>query len=94
MSKKDIRKNFRNAVFKRDKNKCVFCSSIENLNAHHITDRNEIPNGGYVLENGITVCEKCHLECEQFHISKGKTWIKGKHPDDLYKIIGSFSKSA
>lgn len=65
------------------------------LNAHHITDRNEMPNGGYVKENGITVCEdECHLRVEQFHISGGTKWEEGLHPDDLYKMIGSTKELA
>ena len=24
-----------------------------------------MPNGGYVLENGITVCSDCHILCEE-----------------------------
>src|SRR5215203_1562865 len=35
------------------------------LDAHHITDRHEMPNGGYVAENGITLCDDgCHLLAE------------------------------
>lgn len=68
--KKDIRKNFRDSVFKRDGYTCKICgmgpysdspgiySAIEYLDAHHITDRSEMPNGGYVKENGITLCKK------------------------------------
>lgn len=84
-----IRLKFREETFKRDGYKCVFCDETENLDTHHITDRKEMPNGGYVKENGITVCQKHHLECEQYHISGGENWVSGKHPDDLYKIIGS-----
>ena len=29
--------------------------SLVPLDAHHITDRNEMPNGGYVKENGISL---------------------------------------
>jgi len=87
--KKMIRINFREAVFKRDNYKCKFCGETELLDAHHITDRSEMPKGGYVKENGITVCPKCHLECEEFHKSTGETWADGKHPDDLYRMIGS-----
>lgn len=76
--KKQIRKNFRDAVFKRDGNKCVFCDCTEDLDAHHITDRNEMPNGGYVAANGITVCPVHHEECEQYHISEGKDWVVEK----------------
>lgn len=58
--------------------------------AHHITDRNEMPNGGYVLENGITLCKyECHMMAELFHITDGEDWYNGMHPDDLYKLIGS-----
>ena len=93
MDKKDLRKCFRNSVFLRDNYTCQICgiSKHENeLDAHHITDRHEMPNGGYVLENGITVCkESCHLLVEKFHISDNKEWNIGLHPDDLYNKINS-----
>jgi hypothetical protein len=37
------------------------------LDAHHITNRNELPNGGYVKENGASLCKvgkNCHLKAE------------------------------
>lgn len=86
---KEWRKQFVKNVFHRDKNKCKICGKSENLDAHHITDRHEIPNGGYVLENGITLCSVHHLQAEQFHISGNKTGIRGMMPNDLYKIINS-----
>ena len=93
MSKKDIRKNFRNAVFKRDNYTCKVCGTQrteDELDAHHITDRSEMPNGGYVVENGITLCkDDCHLKCEKYHITEGEDWEDGLHPDDLYEMIGS-----
>ena len=105
MSKKKnlIRTKFKNEVFKRDKG-CKVCGEYiwgDNMDAHHITDRNEMPNGGYVKENGITLCkesktneESCHMKAEKFHISDGKEWVEGLHPDDLYKIIGSSKELA
>lgn len=64
-NKKNIRANFRNEVFKRDNYTCQICgygvfriNPEEEFDAHHITDRKEMPNGGYVKENGITVCKK------------------------------------
>lgn len=92
--KKMMRKHFRDSVFERDSNKCVFCGETSGLDAHHITDRNEMPNGGYVKENGITVCERCHQECEVYHISGGVEWSEGKHPEDLYNLIASNKKKA
>lgn len=93
-AKQKIRENFRNAVFNRDKHKCVFCNKKDNLDAHHITDRNEMPNGGYVLENGISLCEEHHLMAEEYHITNGENWFDGFHPDDLYKKINSSKELA
>jgi hypothetical protein len=110
MNKKEIRKNFKDSVFKRDNWTCKVCGegpyeNIDFFDAHHITDRSEMPNGGYVKENGITVCknqkistygfqESCHMKCELYHISGGEDWNEGLHPDDLYKMIGSSKELA
>src|ERR1700761_4369016 len=92
MGKKKIRENFRNEVFKRDGYKCKICGRHGvKLDAHHITDRNDMPCGGYVKENGITLCDLdkigCHLKAEQYH--SGKKPPEGFMPDDLYKMIKS-----
>lgn len=99
--KQIIRENFREAVFKRDGYKCKKCGRTQSqvkLDAHHVTDRNELPNGGYVPENGITLCDDlsdgCHVKAEKFHISGGEEWEPGFHPDDLYKDIGSSYEKA
>lgn len=52
--KKQVRDAFRKAVFDRDKHCCRVCNwdaDPDNLDAHHITDRNDMPGGGYVAEN-------------------------------------------
>lgn len=91
--KQAVRAKFREVVFKRDKNKCRVCGAASTkLDAHHITDRNELPNGGYVLENGISLCELCHFKAEQFHAT-GEA-LPGFHPDDLYIMIGSTREKA
>jgi hypothetical protein len=65
------RDEFREGVFKRDNHKCVFCGKTAEqtpegkLDAHHIIERRLWPDGGYYLENGATVCEEHHLECER-----------------------------
>lgn len=98
MTKSNIRKVFRDSVFKRDKFTCQVCGNKgteDSLDAHHITDRSEIPNGGYVKENGITVCKiGCHFKVEKFHIYEGEEFEEGLHPDDLYKKIGSSKEIA
>jgi len=97
-SKSDIRAEFRKAVFSRDNYTCVTCgvseSDIAKLDAHHITDRNEMPNGGYVVENGISLCPDCHLKAEVYHQSGGWDWEKGFHPNSLYYLIGSTPEEA
>ena len=100
--KNKIREKFKRDVFKRDNYACRNCTiyygpddANEFLDAHHITDRNEMPNGGYVKENGISLCkDDCHMKAEQFHITGGIEWEPGMHPDDLYKLIGSSKEEA
>ena len=88
--KKETREKFRNDVFSRDKNKCRKCGKANcELDAHHITDRNEMPNGGYVRENGISLCEDCHYNAEVWHSSNKTEHVDGFHPNDLYELIKS-----
>ena len=92
--KKLVREFFRRSVFGGDGHKCRKCGATENLAAHHITDRSKMPNGGYCRENGITLCEPCHYKAEQFHISDGRWWEPGYHPNELYSLIGSDYETA
>lgn len=97
--KKQIRQQFRNQVFTRAKFCCETCgvkgydrqeSPAKDrvpLDAHHITDRHLFENGGYVKENGISVCDECHLKAEEFH-STGIS-AQGYSPEELYTIIRS-----
>jgi hypothetical protein len=79
--KKKMRKQFRDAVFKRDGYKCVVCGLKsspdrvdQDLDAHHITPREEMPHGGYVEQNGVSLCDPsktggtlakgCHYKAE------------------------------
>lgn len=95
MKKKQlVRARFRDSVFARDGHKCKFCDITEHLDAHHITDRSEMPNGGYVLSNGITLCPTHHMDAERFHISGGTIWADGMHPNELYKLIKSTKHKA
>lgn len=89
---KKWRKQFNLDCLKRDDNKCVFCDIKDELDVHHITDRSEMPNHGYSILNGITLCKKHHLLCEEFHM-KGHCDSK-YHPDKLYEIIGSSYENA
>lgn len=97
--KKAVRKAFRDACYKRDGFRCAVCGmksskdkAEEELDAHHITDRNLMPNGGYVKENGISLCAQCHEKAEVFH-STG-TPVPGYSVEDLYKKIKSSYEKA
>lgn len=57
------------------------------LDSHHIVDRHLMPAGGYVKENGISLCPGCHEKAEVFH-STG-TAYPGYTPEDLFRKIGS-----
>ena len=95
-AKKLLREKFKTSVFERDDFRCKMCKhsprNLNELDAHHITDRNEMPNGGYVLENGITLCPTCHIRAETFH--KDGEPYPGYSPEDLYKKIESEHKKA
>lgn len=97
--KKLIRQKFRAAVFARDGYACRGCGfassperAEEELDAHHITDRNEMPHGGYVPENGISLCDDCHEQAEAYH--RGDEVPPGFLPADLYALIGSNEEDA
>ena len=90
---KELRNTFREGVFQRDKYQCKICGKPESpechLDAHHITDRHDMPNDGYALSNGITLCPQHHLDAEEFHQSNQTKWVRGFRPEDLYTLIGS-----
>lgn len=77
---------FRRAGFRCQGPGCGFRSTPERaaqeLDAHHITDRNVMPNGGYVPENGIALCAPCHELAERFHATGSAH--PGYSPADLY----------
>jgi predicted restriction endonuclease len=92
--KKAIREKFRSSVFTRDRHQCKIegCSIKTDLDAHHITDRNLMPKGGYVAANGISLCPAHHEMAEVYH-STGEA-LEGFHPNDLYTLIGSSYEEA
>jgi len=96
--KKKIRRTFRESVYQRDDYTCKVCGikrTEDELDAHHITDRSKMPNGGYVKSNSITVCkDECHMKVEEFHITDGNNWYPGLHPNDLYEMIDSTYEDA
>ncbi len=62
------RDEFRQAVFKRDNSECVFCSNPAQ-DAHHILERRLFSDGGYYLDNGASLCARCHIDAERTNLS-------------------------
>jgi hypothetical protein len=71
------REEFKRQVFARDKNKCVICGAPA-VDAHHIMDRKLWEDGGYYLDNGVSLCENHHWEAELDKIT----------PDELRMLLG------
>jgi len=63
------------------------CYQIPNLDAHHITPREDMPNGGYVAKNGISLCDDCHIKAEE--ALKDPESFPQYQPDHLYLLINS-----
>lgn len=56
-------KAWRDAVFQRDDYTCQICGKKGGtLNAHHVFPYSLHPNLRYDLDNGVTLCKKCHAE--------------------------------
>lgn len=88
MEKLLTREQFREQTFARDNYKCVFCN-LPAKDAHHILERRLWSDGGYYLNNGASVCEQHHLDCEMTKISVEDVRIacgitKPIIPEDLY----------
>lgn len=68
--------HWRKSVYARDHYTCQCCSNKSykgnsvKLNAHHICNWKDYPQKRYDTENGITMCETCHLK---FHSIYGKS---------------------
>ena len=90
---KELRRHFHDAVFFRDSG-CKVCGEkrvSEVYDAHHITNRNDIPSFGYVLSNGIRLCSDCHVNAENEYFNEE---TDDSHRDWLYSLIGSSYETA
>ena len=85
------RKDFKKAVFERDGGYCIVCKKPA-VDAHHIIERRLWENGGYFLDNGVSLCEEHHLQaemtllsCEELRTLAGITTVL--IPDHLYSDV-------
>jgi len=73
-------KYWRLSVFKRDNFTCVLCgdNSGGNLQAHHIKDFALFPELRLDINNGQTLCKKCHKKTENHGFKKSNTKKRNK----------------
>lgn len=62
---------FRNEVLKRDHCQCCKCGSRENLEVHHIKPFAKYPKLRTVVNNGETLCSKCHKSLHKGEMRSG-----------------------
>jgi 5-methylcytosine-specific restriction endonuclease McrA len=72
-------------VKKRDNYTCQCCASKNSLNSHHILNFIDNMEKAIELDNGITLCEKCHKD---FHR------IYGKRNTNSKKLLDFLRKNA
>lgn len=41
---------------------CLYCGSTDKLHAHHILSKGKHPEFALFINNGITLCETCHIQ--------------------------------
>ena len=54
--------DWRHRVLDRDGNRCRHCGSEDNLHVHHVVRWKDCPALRTVDTNGITLCERCHIQ--------------------------------
>lgn len=65
--------SWRRAVFERDHYTCVICGQVGGeLNAHHIKPFKDFEADRFNINNGVTLCVKCH---RQVHKEKNSEWL-------------------
>ena len=55
-------RRWKKAVFERDSYKCRKCGSNKRIVAHHISYWSNDPTNRVNVDNGITLCSKCHAQ--------------------------------
>lgn len=66
--KLSTREEFKEAVFKRDGYRCIYCAKPA-VDSHHLLERRLFFDNGMYIENGVSLCSFCHVKAEQTSLS-------------------------
>jgi len=69
-------RKWRTAVFQRDNWTCQTCGSNGFVEGHHIKSWANFPKLRYEINNGVTLCKKCHKEVNNEQREKEKYRLK------------------
>ena len=66
MPRRDLRDAFREAVLLRDGGRCIVpgCGH-DATDVHHLMERRLFSDGGYLEDNGVSLCGQHHLDAER-----------------------------
>ncbi len=59
---------WKDKVKNRDNNRCINCGNPDNLHAHHLQSFHAYPDKRIEVDNGVTLCDDCHVD---FHKQYG-----------------------
>lgn len=58
-------RQWRKEVLKRDQHTCQNCGNKNNLHVHHLLKYSECEDLRVDIDNGVTLCKKCHYEAHK-----------------------------
>ena len=77
---KKLYKDWKLAIFEHDNFTCLKCNCKNDLNTHHIFNYNDNKEKSLDLDNGVTLCGKCH---RKFHSIYGRKNTNKKQFDQF-----------
>ena len=70
-----VAKKWRETCLNRDQFRCQLCGATERLHVHHVLEYKDHPEQRWNVNNGITVCYRCH---EKIHQRSFPDWLTGR----------------